>query len=205
MSALTISKFYDVASRRDFSRDFLFRVEAINILGMSFNPDELIYIKGGSLPSRKINNLDLSYMGMKFNTPGTVAYDSTGWQVKMYVDATSTIRNRLEVASRALFNDATSTGYFGTPGKEHRIVLHQLNKKLEPINRYILVGASLRDIGAINYDISDGSGKPVEVDVTFAYQYYELEPCLGLNVIPDFSTDACAKMGAHISGEGGLA
>ena len=74
----TITDFYRVAQERDFSRDFHFRVLSIDAGdsgGISFDEDDLVYVKSASLPGRSIQNKPVPYMGMNFNVPGTVQYD----------------------------------------------------------------------------------------------------------------------------------
>ena len=46
-----ISKFYNIAASRDFSRDFLFRVTALNLAGIEdeIGEEELIYAKAANL------------------------------------------------------------------------------------------------------------------------------------------------------------
>ena len=62
------------------------------------------------------------------------------------------------------------------PGFDFFIILQQLDKQLEPIDdgTYKLVGASLRNIEAIDYQIATGSGTIVEITTTIAYHYYEV-------------------------------
>ncbi len=77
-----------------------------------------------------------------------------------------------ENASRAIFNETTSTGEYGTPDGDYYVQLAQLGKDLETVAEYKLVGASLRNIDSIDYSIADGTGATVEVNTTIAYHYY---------------------------------
>ena len=140
----TISDFYRVATERDFSRDFQFRVLSIEAGGASsttFDEDDLVYCTAGSLPARSITNVAVPYMGLQFNLPG-------------------------------VFDDETSTGNYFTPRQSSSINLVQLDTQLEQVAGYKLVGASVREVGAIDYDISGGSGAQVTFGATMAYHYF---------------------------------
>jgi hypothetical protein len=170
-----IEKFYSRASTRDFSRDFLFRVKSLNIRDLVMGDDDLVYVKAAQLPGRTITNVAVPYMGLNFNVPGGATYPgSDSYALTFYLDAGSKLRERFEAASRTLFNDDDSTGRYGTPNPQNYITLVQLRKDLNELREYKLVGASLRNINAIDYQIASGTGSTVEVGVTMAYHYYEL-------------------------------
>ena len=172
-----IQKFYDTSATRDFARDFLFRVTDINLAGVGgLSESDLVYVKAAALPGRSITNVPVPYMGLNFNVPGNATYPgSEGYALKFYLDSESTLRNYFEAASRFLFDDASSTGNYGTPGVNTYIVLSQLRKDFTPVQdgTYKLVGASLRNITDIGYQIAGGTGTTLEVDATIAYHYYE--------------------------------
>lgn len=170
-----ISKFYSVAASRDFSRDFLFRVTSMNLAGIdgAITEEDLIYAKAASLPGRTISNVPVPYMGLNFNIPGAASYSGAeGYQLTFFLDSKSRLRNLFETASRAMFDDATSTGLYGTPNDTNFIELAQLDKDLEVISSYKLIGASIRNVGDIQYQISSGTGQTVEMQVTIAYHFY---------------------------------
>ena len=169
-----IQNFYKTAADRDFSRDFLFRVTELNIAGVpAMTESQLIYAKAANLPGRTIGNVAVQYMGLNINVPGGVSYPgSEGYEITFYLDAASSLRNYFETASRALFDDSTSTGQYGTPDQTHYITLAQLDKDLNPISSYKLVGASLRAVDGISYSIAAGTGQTVDVKATIAYHYY---------------------------------
>lgn len=173
-----IRKFYNVATERDFSRDFLFRVTGLQLPGLPpLLEDELVYVKAAKLPGRSITNQTASYMGLKFNIPGTVQYDSSeNYSLEFFLDAQCELRAYFEAASRSLFDDSTSTGGYSTPNSDSYIILEQLDKQLNPVaanlGKYKLHGASIRKISEIDYKISDGTGATVPINVTFSYHYY---------------------------------
>tara|TARA_R110000868_G_scaffold7444_1_gene40422 strand:- start:1560 stop:2096 length:537 start_codon:yes stop_codon:yes gene_type:complete len=170
----SIQNFYRVAADRDFSRDFLFRLTQMQLQGVpALTENELVYVKTAALPGRAISNIAVPYMGLDFNIPGSVKYTgSEAYNLTFFLDANSQLRNYFEGASRALFDDTTSTGEYGTPDDDFFIQLAQLDKDLEPIAEYKLVGASLRGIEGIEYNISGGTGETVEVKATVAYHFY---------------------------------
>ena len=171
-----IQKFYEVSQSRDFSRDCLYRVLSITFgdgSSTSFDEDDLVYIKGGKIPGRQITNQAVSYMGLAFNVPGTVKYtNSDSFNVQFWCDEKSILRNKLEQISRDIFDDKTSTGNYFQPKASAILDMVQLDKQLNVINHYKLVGISLRNINEISYDIA-GDGKPVVIDCTLSYHYYE--------------------------------
>lgn len=172
----SIQNFYRVAAARDFARDFLFRVTDLKLVGLpAMTEDQLIYAKAATLPGRSIGNVQVPYMGLPLNVPGSVTYpNSEGYSLKFFLDENSSLRNYFEDASRTLFDDQTSTGAYSTPGDDSFIVLAQLDKQLETTSVYKLVGASIRNIDAIEYSMSAGTGQTVEVSATFAYHYYDI-------------------------------
>ena len=60
------------------------------------------------------------------------------------------------------------------PGPGEVINLQVINKDLKavPNGNIRLVGASIREIGDIGYNIADGTGEVVNFPVSFAYHYY---------------------------------
>ena len=97
----TISDFYRVATERDFSRDFQFRVLSIDPGGASsttFDEDDLVYCTAGSLPARTITNVAVPYMGLQFNLPGNATYPgSEAYTLQFYCDQNSQIRQKLKL------------------------------------------------------------------------------------------------------------
>jgi hypothetical protein len=191
----TIRGFYDQAANIDFSRDFLFRVGSINIVATNYlsKPEsvttavtmgegDLVYVRTASLPGRNINNVEAKYMGLSFNVPGGVTYPGSGaYSLEFYCDSASILREKLLSASFLTFNDATSIGFNATPGGDSYITLHQLDKMLNVIATYTLVGASIRDVSDISYSIAEGTGNYVTFTATFAYHFWTSElPNLGI-------------------------
>ena len=172
-----IQNFYRAAADRDFSRDFLFRVTQMQLQGVpALDEGDLIYVRAASLPGRNISNVTVPYMGLNLNVPGSVNYPgSEGYNISFYLDADSNLRNYFEQASRSLFDDQTSTGEYGTPDDDFFLQLAQLDKELEPVAEYKLVGASLRNVNSINYEIATGTGTTVNIDTTIAYHFYTKE------------------------------
>jgi len=172
-----IQNFYRTAADKDFSRDFLFRVTQMQLQGVpALEEGDLVYVKTAALPGRNIGNVAVPYMGLNLNVPGAASYPgSDAYGLSFYLDGESSLRNYFETASRSLFDDQTSTGEYGTPDDDFFIQLAQLDKDLEPITEYKLVGASLRTVGGIGYEIATGTGATVSVDATISYHFYTKE------------------------------
>ena len=179
---LLINNFYETAREYDFSRDIHFRVVQIVPdpalgLGSFMTEKELVYAKSAKLPQRAITNVEASYMGLKFNLPGVATYpDSASYSIEFYSDSESKLRNKFEAWSRKLFNDTNSTGNYNIPTQNAYIQLAQLNPKREIVQQYKLVGASLRNVGEMDYKMAEGTGQVVSFNATIAYHYYELIP-----------------------------
>ena len=181
----TIENFFTRAAQKQFSRDILFRVKQINIAGLQMNgEDDLIYARSAALPGRDIENKNVRYSGQNFNVPGVSNYPgSDSWSIDFYHDQNIEIRTKLEKASRLLFNNETTTGQICMPGPESYILLDVLSlcspqdptgqTGLQVVNTIKLVGAGIRTIGEIQYEIADGTGEIKTFPATFAYHFYQ--------------------------------
>jgi len=173
--ATTIQDFFTRAASRQFSRDFLFRVKQIDLVGgVRFDgEDELVYARTAALPGRNIENKTVNYFGQDFQVPGRATYPGAeGYTVNFYHDEDCQLRTKLEAASRVVFNNETSLGQYGMPGNESVINLVQIDKELNDVRNIELVGASIREISPVEYDIAGGTGEVLNFDVTFAYHFY---------------------------------
>ena len=170
-----ITDFYKVAQKRDFARDFNFRLLSIQSTSsnVTFNEDDLVYIKTAQLPARAITNVPVPYMGLKFNVPGNATYPgSDAYSLTFYADATSEIRRKFEQWSRDIFDDATSTGNYFTPRSNSVISMAQLDQQNNMIALYKLVGVSLLECGPLDYKISEGTGNVVEFTAKISYHFW---------------------------------
>jgi len=170
-----ISDFYRVASARDFQRDFQFRVLSITPAGttVTFDENDLVYAKAATLPARAINNVQARYMGLNFNLPGTVNYpNSENYTLTFFNDSKNNLRQKFEDWTRDTFNDANSTGNYFTPTQSSTIDLVQLDTQMNRVAQYQLVGVSIRNVGAIEYPISEGTGTIISFPVALAYHYF---------------------------------
>jgi hypothetical protein len=169
MSEPTIQNFYSAAQKKEFARDFQFRVASLG----PYAEDDLLYIKTATLPGMTLQNQQVPYMGLDFNVPGSVKYDgSDSWEVTFWCDEALNIRNKAEGWLREIFNDATSTGKYGVPVERATMML--LGKNLETIRTFTFFGIYLVTLGAIEYN-KTGTGEPLEFSATLAYQYWREE------------------------------
>lgn len=173
-----ITNFYDQAVARDFARDVNFRITQISpdpSLGIAFEEKDLVYIKTGKIPGRNIKNQNVNYMGMKFNLPGIVEYPgSEEYSLEFFCDRDSKLREKFEKWSRSTFDDANSTGNYAVPQKSSYIQLAQLAPDFKVIKEFKLIGVSVRSVGELQYNISEGTGAPLSFKATVAYHYYEI-------------------------------
>lgn len=179
-----IQTFFQRAIKRDFSRDFLFRVESINFgRGGSIAEDDLIYARSASLPSRSIVDIPVKYRGLEFHVPGSVTYgNAAAYSLNFYTDEDSSLYLRFLEESRRVFNEqgnaapgpgVAGSGDYDTPSDNSIITLSQLNKELNTVAQFRLIGCSIRELGNIEYTMADGNGAVKDFNVTFAYQFYE--------------------------------
>ena len=170
--AQTIQDFYRVAQARGFSRDFMLRVTAIG--EDTFNEDDFVYITTKQLPARSVTNQQVPFMGLNFNTPGTVTYPgSEGWSVTFRNDLNGIIRKKLEDWQiNKVFDDQTSIGDLSTRGIDKLIQLEQLDDKQNVVNTYKLFGVYLQSIGAIEGYDNAGAGAPTTFQATLSYHYW---------------------------------
>lgn len=172
----TIEKFYSVAQERDFSRDINFRLLSLSLgdgSSVTFDENDLVYAKGATLPARNIVNQAVPFLGLQFNVPGTATYQgSDSYPLTFFADMNSIIRDKLEEASREIYDDATSTGNYFMPKASATMDLVQINPKLEVVKHYTLIGVSVRNINNITYNYQAGTGAPMEISTTIAFHYY---------------------------------
>ena len=168
--ATTIQNFFTRAASKQFSRDFLFRIRQIDLIGgISFNgEDDLVYARTAALPGRNITNV-----GQEFQVPGRATYsNAAAYSIEFYHDENCELRTKMEAASRAVWNNETSLGEYGMPGEESVINLVQVDKQLNDVRNIELVGASIRDIGDVSYTIDEGTGTVLNFTTSFAYHFY---------------------------------
>lgn len=170
----TIADFYTVAQTKDFARNNLFRVLNINFSNGTqlFGESDLVYARTANLPAKAITNVEAPYMGLKFNVPGVVEYpDSAAYVINFYSDEAQVLREKFLNVVTNTFDDATSTGNYFMPKQTAVIDLVQLNKQLVKVAQYQLVGASIRNVAALAYDMT-ANGEIQNFDVTVSYHYW---------------------------------
>lgn len=174
--ATTIENFMSHALEKQFARDFMFRVQQISLAGQNIisGNNELIYARSAALPGRAIENKVVNYSGQQFNVPGKSTYtNSESYSIEFYHDENIELRESLERASRAVFNNEDPMGGdFRLPGPGDVITLNVLDRDFQERKTIELIGASIRDIGAITHNIADGTGDVLTFPVTFSYHFY---------------------------------
>lgn len=179
MANVDIEKFYAESQKRDgFSRDFHMRVLNIKLAGgIDLKGDtDLVYARTAKLPGRNIENKIVNYYGQQFNLPGKSSYPgSENYSIEFYCDGQLDLRNKLEEASRAVFDNETSTGQYGMPGEGDVITLQVIDKQLNGIETYDLIGASIREVGEIEYQIADGTGEVIKFTCGLSYHFYRVK------------------------------
>lgn len=166
----TIQDFYRTASSKDFARLFQFRVTQFG--NIAFSNDQLTYIETASLPGRTINNIQVPYMGLQFNLPGTVSYPgSAGYQVTFRCDESYDIRAALEANTFATFDEQTSSGNYSLPKSNSNLIMELVDKDFKTKRVYTLFGCYVQAMADTQYDIKD-NGAIASVQCTLAYQFW---------------------------------
>ena len=180
-----INTFFNIASQKQFSRDFFMRVKQIVVPGMSLNGEtDLVFAKTAKLPGRNIENKTVNYSGQTFNLGGKSTYPgSDGYSIEFYMDQSLDLRKKLEAASRVAFNNESTTGNMCMPGTDSYMILDVLNipcgqgnaggQGLEVAQSIKLVGLGIRNIGDVDYTIAEGTGDVKVISCTFSYHWYE--------------------------------
>jgi len=180
-----INTFYNIASQRQFSRDFFMRIKQISIPGLNLNGEtDLVFARTATLPGRDIENKTVSYSGQVFNLNGKSAYPgSESYPVEFFMDQNLDLRTKLERASRTIFNNETTSGNICMPGPDSYMVVdilalpcgtgNQGGQGFQIIKEIKFVGLSIKTIGAVEYQIADGTGEVKMLPVTFSYHFYE--------------------------------
>ncbi len=184
--AQTIQTFFQEAIQRDFSRDFLFRVQNVNFGpgGPVLTDNDLVYAKSAILPARTISDIPVKYRGLEFHVPGSVTYgNAAGFSLEFYCDSDIRLREILLQESRRVFNDQTTTGDYRIAGSGASITLQHLNKSLLPVMEYKLIGCSIRDVGQMSHNMAEGNGAIAQFTVTMAYHYFT-EERVGISELP---------------------
>ena len=176
-----IRDFYEQALAKDFSRKYQMRVIGI---GGRVGPEDNVFITTADLPGYEVANIATPFMGMSFNIPGSAKFPgSNAWQVKFRCDLNFDIRYIFEEWQRQIFNAvpdlnitdiASSTGYYHMPDVSQTIKLGLHDRDGVFYRKYSLVGCYPTVIGAMHYDQTN-QGDIQELDVTMAYQWWELE------------------------------
>lgn len=168
--ASPIQEFYTVAQRKDFAR--LFQMRLVSFGNINFQPQHYAYVESASLPGRSISNIPVTYMGMDFNTPGTVKYPgSASYSVQFRCDQQYDIRAALEAATFDLFDESTSTGTYGVPGEGSKLIMELFDKQMSTVRNYTLFGVWVQSLGDVSYDVKD-VGSVQTIAATLAYQYW---------------------------------
>jgi len=170
--AQDIQSFYTQVKANDFARQFQFRITSLANTVFNGAEQEFLYLETGNLPGRSITNVQVPFMGLQFNVPGTATYPgSDSWAVTFRCDQNYNIRGVLENATFITFDDGASTGNYQIPRDSSQIVLELLGKNMAPVRTYTLYGAYVVSVGDMAYNLGDG-GTIVTVPATLAYQYW---------------------------------
>lgn len=187
----TINSFFNNAVIRDFSRDYLFRVDSLNFdNGALITPTGMLYAKTAKLPGRNIVNQQVKYAGQTFNIPGSVEFPGAeNYSLEFYCPENSDVRE-------ILMNESTRTfgNIFGIAGSGQNggsianansvITLLQLNKNLDAIFKYRLIGCSIREVGEVAYNMAEGNGAVMSFTVGIAYHFFDRQALDSTAVAP---------------------
>jgi|TARA_A100001015_G_C15005852_1_gene720605 hypothetical protein len=171
----TIQGFYTQAQTKDFARNNLFRVLNINFgtgTEVSFDESDLVYATTASLPGKTITSIPTNYMGLQFNVPGVVQYPgSDNYTIQFRSEESYGLRDKFLQVIEDTFSDADSTGNYFMPTTDAVIDLVLLDKELNRVSSFQLVGVAIREVSAPAYDVT-GTGEIVTFDANISYHYF---------------------------------
>jgi hypothetical protein len=180
--AQQITDFYTAVQKNDFARQFQFRV--VQLANTNFGEEQLVYLETASLPGRTINNIQVPFMGLNFNVPGTASYPgSESYAVTFRCDQNYDIRATLENATFNTFDDQTSRGDYNIARNSSTIILDLLGKNKATVRQYTLYGAYVVSVGDMAYNIGD-NGAIVTVPATLSYQYWRVTRTQNAPAVP---------------------
>lgn len=181
-----IQKFYTLLQQAGLARDMQMRVTAFVINGVEqLNPESLIFVKTGSVPSKTIAVQNVAFMGTQLQIPGGVTFPNP-WDVTFYCTQDYNIRKVLEASMLDTFDPATSIGDIEPRDlSTYRVELSLLNDDMVPLRKYKLLGAFVSSIAPIDYDAT-GNGQIKQLAASVSYQYWEAEDVQegGLKAVP---------------------
>lgn len=194
----TIQTFYQQAAARNFARDFQLRITSFIVNGIQqLKEEDLVFLKTAQLPGKTISVQNADFMGLKFNIPGTVQFDSSNnWQTTFYCTQDFRLRELLETSMLDSFNQFSSTGNMEPRDLDsYKITLSLLDDQLETIREYELLGCFITNLGSVSYNVG-GAGAIQEVQATIAYQYWRSNAESGTNRgIPGVITEVGGVLG----------
>jgi hypothetical protein len=171
-----IENFYNAAGKNDFARTNLFRITQLG--GDRFEKDELLYVESTTLPGRSITNIQVPFMGLVFNVPGTATYNNSGaFNLTFRIPQGLSVRRKFEQWSRQIFNDIDSSGDYNIPnnGSANQMTMVLIDKGGQALREYTFYGVYCQNVGDVNLDITT-AGEIMKQQVTLAYQYWRLSP-----------------------------
>jgi hypothetical protein len=171
-----IENFYSAAAANDFARTNLFRVTRLG--DNRFEDGELLYVESTTLPGRSITNVQVPFMGLVFNVPGTATYNNSGaFNITFRVPQGLSVRRKFEQWTREVFNDIDSSGDYNIPSNsvKNQMVMVLIDKKGEALRTYTFYGVYCQSVGDVNLDITT-AGEIMKQQATLAYQYWRLSP-----------------------------
>jgi hypothetical protein len=179
---MSIQNFYGSAVQNDFARLFQFRVLNITMnngaVNYQYNGGPAIYVETANLPGRAVNNIQVPFMGMQFNVPGTTSYPgSNNYPVVFRADQSYAIRDGLEKLLVNTFHIGNTAGLYNTPGQNNTLTMQLFGKSSgdstgpRSVRTYTLYGVYLVGLADTLYDVKD-TGTIATINATLAYQYW---------------------------------
>lgn len=186
-----ITEFYNIITNRGLARNNVFRIKSIGgIFGVE-DSDLLIYVQGGSIPSRQISSSIVSFKTFDYIVPMTANYpENASWPVTFYCDSAYRLRDILETWSRSTFDEHKNISILeGLVDIELVLIENSFinsnplpkqqpvpavdpktNGTPKEIRKYTLKGCFLQSVGSTSYSVGNG-GEFATVPINIAFQY----------------------------------
>lgn len=145
-------------------------------LGVDLVTKGSFLIKSASLPSVKVEPIEVKYQGRKLKIPGDKSFDE--WKIKVINDADNSVRDFFEKWSNAINSHVGNVALSLTPSAFMADwSVEQLSKTGDLISAYYIVGCWPSEIGEIELSW-DNENEIEEFEVTLPYQYW-IRPIAG--------------------------
>lgn len=171
MAIASVQQFLEITAKHKISLSTQYRLLQFDgcpdYVKREFQEDGgFAYLKSGSIPSRGLGEIDISYQGFKIPYPGQAVYESPQeFTFRMPQDALW--RNALEQWSFATYNEVTNNG-IGFPCANSIMDVALVNDKGHIVRIYRYYNVWPAKVGSAEYNLADAPSE-ITFSVSLAF------------------------------------